>query len=175
MDCVKLRLRGKGSGFREGPRQEESREPLHLCISSRFYDKYLVACNMAQELLLNVYEEYKKFAEKHRRELKIVDSNAIITNGVLQVKKNEIVTGRRTAVQQLPHTLAANPQSPPTGMNASAETQGKTMKNTKTNSPLGTMNQMSVSFVPSSMNPSNYSAFKGQVSTSSVPFVPSRM
>ncbi len=98
MDCVKLRLRGKGSGFREGPRQEESREPLHLCISSRFYDKYLVACNMAQELLLNVYEEYKKFAEKHRRELKIVDPSAIITNGVLQVKKNEIVTGRRTAV-----------------------------------------------------------------------------
>jgi hypothetical protein len=39
-DVVKLRLRGKGSGFREGPRQEESREPLHLCISSRFYDKY---------------------------------------------------------------------------------------------------------------------------------------
>ena len=39
-DVVKLRLRGKGSGFREGPRQEESREPLHPCISSRFYDKY---------------------------------------------------------------------------------------------------------------------------------------
>ena len=55
-DVVKLRLRGKGSGFREGPRQEESREPLHLCISSRFYDKYQVACSMTQELLLNVYE-----------------------------------------------------------------------------------------------------------------------
>jgi len=39
-DVVKLRLRGKGSGFKEGPRQEESKEPLHLCISSRFYDKY---------------------------------------------------------------------------------------------------------------------------------------
>lgn len=29
-DLVKLRLRGRGSGFKEGPRQEESGEPLHL-------------------------------------------------------------------------------------------------------------------------------------------------
>jgi len=36
-EVVKLRLRGKGSGFKEGPKQEESKEPLHLCISSRFY------------------------------------------------------------------------------------------------------------------------------------------
>lgn len=82
-DSVKLRLRGRGSGFKEGPRQEESREPLHLCISSRLYDKYLVACGMAQELLVDVYYEYKRFAEKHRRDLKIVDPNAVIVNGVL--------------------------------------------------------------------------------------------
>lgn len=36
-EVVKLRLRGQGSGFKEGPKQEESKEPLHLCISSRFY------------------------------------------------------------------------------------------------------------------------------------------
>jgi hypothetical protein len=29
-DLVKLRLRGRGSGFKEGPRQEESGEPLHM-------------------------------------------------------------------------------------------------------------------------------------------------
>ena len=46
-DVVKLRLRGKGSGFKEGPKQEESKEPLHLCISSRFYDKYKMACDAA--------------------------------------------------------------------------------------------------------------------------------
>lgn len=69
-DIVKLRLRGKGSGFKEGPRQEESKEPLHLCISSRFYDKYKLACDMAQELLLNVYEEYKKYCEKLKRDLR---------------------------------------------------------------------------------------------------------
>jgi hypothetical protein len=98
-DVVKLRLRGKGSGFKEGPRQEESREPLHLCISSRFYDKYKLACDMAQELMLNVYEEYKKYAEKNKHNLRLVpatDPGAVIISGLLQIKKTEIVTGRRT-------------------------------------------------------------------------------
>jgi hypothetical protein len=67
-EIVKLRLRGKGSGFKEGPRQEESNDALHLCISSRFYDKYLIACNHVQELLLNVYEEYKRYCEKNKKE-----------------------------------------------------------------------------------------------------------
>ena len=35
-EVVKLRLRGKGSGFKEGPRQEESSEPLNLCVSSKY-------------------------------------------------------------------------------------------------------------------------------------------
>ncbi len=100
-DVVKLRLRGKGSGFKEGPRQEESKEPLHLCISSKFYDKYKLACDMAQELMLNVYEEYKKYAEKNRHNLKLVpstDPGAVMIGGLLQIKKTEIVTGRRTQI-----------------------------------------------------------------------------
>ena len=43
-EVVKLRLRGKGSGFKEGPKQEESKEALHLCISSRFFAQYMHAC-----------------------------------------------------------------------------------------------------------------------------------
>jgi len=62
---VKLRLRGKGSGFKEGPNQEESSEPLNICVSSKYYEKYLIACNHVQELILNVYEEYKAFCEKY--------------------------------------------------------------------------------------------------------------
>jgi len=38
-------------------------------VSSRFYDKYLLACNQLQELLLNVYEEYKKYCEKHHKDI----------------------------------------------------------------------------------------------------------
>jgi hypothetical protein len=92
---VKLRLRGKGSGFKEGPRQEESNEPLHLCISSRYFDKYQIACNHVQELILNVYEEYKRFCEKTKKE-PIKD---------LQIKKVETVTGRRSVPQPPPTTF----------------------------------------------------------------------
>jgi len=92
-DVVKLRLRGRGSGFKEGPRQEESKESLHLCISSRFYDKYQLASNFVQELLLNVYEEYRKFCEKQKK-----DPSRHNRGGVLQIRKNETVTGRRGQV-----------------------------------------------------------------------------
>lgn len=97
-DVVKLRLRGKGSGFKEGPRQEESKEPLHLCISSRFADKYKLACEMAHELLLTVYEDYKRYADKHHRtvrQMPATDAQALIspTTGTLLVKKSEVVTG----------------------------------------------------------------------------------
>ena len=34
-DIIKLRLRGKGSGYKEGPSKLESEDPLHLCISCR--------------------------------------------------------------------------------------------------------------------------------------------
>jgi len=63
-DAVKLRLRGRGSGFKEGPNNIESDEPLHLCISSKYYDKYLIACNLVQELLQNIYEEHYNFCSK---------------------------------------------------------------------------------------------------------------
>lgn len=66
-ETVKLFLRGKGSGFREGPMQVESQEPLSINVQSRFYDKYRVACDLVQELILNVYEEYKVFCAKFQR------------------------------------------------------------------------------------------------------------
>lgn len=52
-------------------------------------------------MLLNVYEEYKKFCEKQRRDIKIVGQGS-----VLQIKKNETVTGRRSQVIPLPNTYA---------------------------------------------------------------------
>ena len=51
-EVVKLRLRGKGSGFKEGPKQEESEDPLNLCISSKYKDKYDYACSEMEYLLL---------------------------------------------------------------------------------------------------------------------------
>lgn len=62
-DVTKLRLRGQGSGFKEGPHNCESPEPLHLCISSKYYEKYSEACELVENLLKNVYQEYNNFCK----------------------------------------------------------------------------------------------------------------
>ena len=73
-DIVKLRLRGKGSGFKEGPEKKgihelshyflESPDPLHLCVSSYYYDKYITACILVERLLQEVYSDYQTFRAK---------------------------------------------------------------------------------------------------------------
>ena len=63
-DSLKIRLRGKGSGYKEGPYRREREEPLQLCVSSKYLDKYRKACIFVQELLINIYEEYKRFCER---------------------------------------------------------------------------------------------------------------
>ena len=117
-EVVKLRLRGQGSGFKEGPKQEESKEPLHLCISSRFYPQYMNACFQIEQLLLNVYEEFKKFCERSKREIKGVSGGG----GILQIKKYESITGRRTQVQPLPNTFPTTTSQNPNMMNQRGNT-----------------------------------------------------
>ena len=80
---VKLRLRGKGSGFKEGPDNKESNDDLHLCVSSKFlevfdtnldsmlpyyrqnileaYEIFKFAWRGVEALLFRIYEEYKQF------------------------------------------------------------------------------------------------------------------
>lgn len=80
---VKLRLRGKGSGFIEKPENKESEEDLHLCVSSKFlefkdqsfdallpfhkqniymaYEVFKYACRSVEALLINVYRDYKDY------------------------------------------------------------------------------------------------------------------
>jgi len=84
-EVVKLRLRGKGSGFKEGPNQEESEDPLNLCISSKYKDKYDFACNEMERLLLKVYEEYNHFYMYKQRK----PAN---WNQKLKIMKEETVT-----------------------------------------------------------------------------------
>lgn len=43
-EILKLRLRGKGSGYKEGPEQQESDENLHLCVSAKDEVCYQIAC-----------------------------------------------------------------------------------------------------------------------------------
>ena len=63
-DTVKLRLRGKGSGYKEGPLNKESDEPLHLCISARNKEQLNLACFLVNKLFETIYEEYKFFCKK---------------------------------------------------------------------------------------------------------------
>lgn len=83
---VKLRLRGKGSGFKEGPMNKESEDDLHLCVSSQFldfggmqfnnmfplynqktmmaYDVFKYACENIEDLLLKIYRDYQIFTSE---------------------------------------------------------------------------------------------------------------
>ena len=71
-ETVKLRLRGKGSGYKEGPEQKgknlficvESEESLHLCVSSKYQDLYNLACKLVEDLLAQLYDDYKKYCDK---------------------------------------------------------------------------------------------------------------
>ena len=62
-DQVKLRLRGKGSGYKEGPDNKESDEPLHLCISSKNADEMEKACLLVDDLLKKIHEDYIEFCQ----------------------------------------------------------------------------------------------------------------
>jgi hypothetical protein len=55
---VKTRVRGRGSGFKEGPRKVEANEPLQLCISSPSERDYNQALTMAEEGLAQIQNEY---------------------------------------------------------------------------------------------------------------------
>eukprot|EP00928_Gymnodinium_smaydae_P039483 TRINITY_DN26968_c0_g2_i1.p1 TRINITY_DN26968_c0_g2~~TRINITY_DN26968_c0_g2_i1.p1 ORF type:complete len:582 (+),score=156.74 TRINITY_DN26968_c0_g2_i1:140-1885(+) len=57
---AKLRLRGIGSGYFEGPGQRESPEPLQLCVSCTSSEGYRVAAHLVEELLEQVYRSYRR-------------------------------------------------------------------------------------------------------------------
>jgi len=63
---AKLRLRGQGSKFLEGPNQEESKDPLMLCVSATDQKSYQIVTDLVTELMERVYSEYREFCAKHR-------------------------------------------------------------------------------------------------------------
>lgn len=58
---TKLRLRGRGSKFFEGPEKQESPEPLMLCVSVPNRAAYEVVTGLVREQLERVYNEYDAF------------------------------------------------------------------------------------------------------------------
>jgi len=64
---AKLRIRGRGSGFLEGPDQKEaSDEPLMLCISAATREGFASAVQDVESLLEYVHEQYREFCEGRR-------------------------------------------------------------------------------------------------------------
>lgn len=55
-EILKIRLRGKGSGYFEG--SKEANESLHLCISSRKYSVYKTVLQLLENLLTGIYAKY---------------------------------------------------------------------------------------------------------------------
>lgn len=58
---ARLRLRGKGSKFLEGPEQRESRDPLMLCVSAATRGSYEECVRQVTDLLHDVYRQYRSF------------------------------------------------------------------------------------------------------------------
>ena len=87
-DNVKLRLRGKGSGFKEGIENKESDEPLHLCISAKNQEEMNKACKLVENLLNKIYEDYKIFCFKNKI-IPTVNQIAIRIDGGNSLQKNK--------------------------------------------------------------------------------------
>ena len=87
-DIVKLRLRGKGSGYKEGPQNKESDEPLHLCISAKNKEGMEKASECVNDLLNKIYEDYKKHCVKNgikpisKIANRIVGGNSVHNKGI---------------------------------------------------------------------------------------------
>jgi hypothetical protein len=64
---TKIRLRGKGSGYKEGPKKEESNDPMELCISSLNLLSYLKCSQDIENLLRNVYYQYYLYQCNNRK------------------------------------------------------------------------------------------------------------
>jgi len=71
---AKLRLRGRGSKFLEGPEQRESSDPLMLCVSAPDGAAYEECKHMLQEHLEKIYTQHYAFCRRSGKsvpELKI--------------------------------------------------------------------------------------------------------
>jgi len=57
--CVKLRLRGRGSKYLEGPEDKESSDPLMLCVSATSRKSFDRAAQDVENLLAMIHEDYR--------------------------------------------------------------------------------------------------------------------
>lgn len=58
---AKLRIRGRGSGFKEGPENVEADEPLMICVSATSSNSFQESTKDVESLLRHVHDQYYAF------------------------------------------------------------------------------------------------------------------
>jgi hypothetical protein len=91
-EAIKLRLRGKGSGFLEGPERRESEEMLHLCVSAKNLNVFNITCRHVETLLSKIFDEYVSYQRKSGNELGSDDKSELIDS--IKFRKHEPVHGQ---------------------------------------------------------------------------------
>ena len=78
---MKIRLRGRGSGYMEGDRNRESRDPLQICASTKYFCIFKTADYLITRMLNELYKEYASFDRRsHLRRPKTVKKTVKIKN-----------------------------------------------------------------------------------------------
>ena len=88
---TKIRLRGKGSGYKEQPKNEESKEPMELCISSLNLISFTNCSMEIENLLQQIYYKYYTYQCKnymeHKKVKNINSDNKFENNTPIVMKK----------------------------------------------------------------------------------------
>ena len=100
---TKIRLRGRGSGYKEGPKKEESKDPMELCISSLNMISFSRCSAAIEQLLLQIYYnyyeyQYKNFSEKNKGNNNKMANNQIAMKKIL--KYHYVVNRYNTLVKE---------------------------------------------------------------------------
>eukprot|EP00922_Rhytidocystis_sp_ex-Travisia-forbesii_P066399 GHVS01098582.1.p1 GENE.GHVS01098582.1~~GHVS01098582.1.p1 ORF type:complete len:847 (-),score=210.98 GHVS01098582.1:141-2681(-) len=76
---AKLRLRGRGSGYKEGIHQKEASEPLHLCVSCEIRQKFMLARTGVEDLLAALYRDYDAWKTERKMKPPMLKLRAFVT------------------------------------------------------------------------------------------------
>ena len=93
---MKLRLRGKGSGFKEGTSMTESEERLNLCVSAKDDATYKAICVEVEELLFKITKDFQEFALKLHKK-----AQEGIAYKKLELKKNKYQEVKQVTLEQM--------------------------------------------------------------------------
>ena len=65
-------------------------ENLHLCISSKFYNKFLIAIEEIEQLLKGVYKEYKNYCENYNVDFCMLTKEQLEIENLVKIMKSNI-------------------------------------------------------------------------------------